>query len=389
MRRFLLLLLLTIGLMDAFARPLGFGDARWLPRNAAVGHVFQWYDQREDGLGVGAYERLGSEVRARRHQRVWEALQIVGASDPLIEWELHSVDARASMILGEYERALRKFGEAEAMAEQVLLVFGDRLADDLMLAFEARLILYGPEIAIAELPVAEAMMASNQGRIAEWQATLGFDVYVGESFVAERYPEWHSEAYWSSSIEYAVRWLYIHTLLKHGHPDQALALVPAERMFGSGQIRYTLAAAAAMADGAQAPQSDLEQMARFLAPLAQWQADNGWWSFVAPVLDRDPPAPPITMGIYARLGGCEAFDRLAAPALDWLASEELAEGTDWETLHAVCETASLHGLGSAEHVCSRRDAMWDQARSDFADIPGVYSQLPRLRPQRREALTCG
>ncbi|WP_412546858.1 hypothetical protein [Maricaulis sp. MIT060901] len=85
MRRFLVLLLLTIGLMDAFARPLGFGDARWLPRNAAVWHVLQWYGQREGGLGVGAYESPGAEERARRHRRIWEMLQIIGASDPLIE----------------------------------------------------------------------------------------------------------------------------------------------------------------------------------------------------------------------------------------------------------------------------------------------------------------
>ena len=388
MRRFLVLLLLTIGLIEALARPLGFGDARWLPRNAAVRHVIQWYDQREGGLGMWAYESIGTEVRARRHRRVWKALQIVGASDPLIEWELHSVDARASMVLGEYERALRKFGEAEALAEQVLLVFADRLADDLRLAFEARLILHGPGIAIAELPVAEAMMASNRGRIVEWQATLGFDVYEGEPYVGERYPEWHSEAYWSSGGDYAVRWLYIHTLLKHGYPDQALALVPAQRVFGSGQIRSTLAAAAAMADGAQVDQADLEQMGRFLAPYAQWQADNGWWSFAVSELDWGPPVPPVTMGLYARLGDCEAFERLAAPTLDWLHSEELAEVTDWETLHSVCETASFHGLASAERFCSQRDAMWDEARAAYEDVPGLPLDLPRLRPQRREFLTC-
>jgi len=388
MRRFLVLLLLIIGLMDAFARPLGFGDVRWLPRNAAVWHVLQWYGQREGGLGVGAYESLGAEERARRHRRIWEMLQIIGASDPLIEWNLHSMSARASMVLGEYERALQEFAAAEALADQILIVFEDRLADDLRLAFEARLILHGSEIAIAELSAAEAMMASNRGRIVEWQATLGFDAYEGEPYVAERFPEWHSEAYWSSGGDYAVRWLYVHTLLKHRYPDQALALVSAERIYGSGQIRSTLAAAAAMADGAQVAQSDLEQMGMFLAPLAQWQADNGWWSFTASELDWGPPVPPVTMGLYARLGDCEAFDRLAAPTLDWLNSEELADVTDWETLHSVCENASFHGIASAEHFCSRRDAMWDQARAGFVDSPGVHSPLPRLRPQRRESLTC-
>lgn len=241
MRRFLVLLLLVIGLMDALARPLGFEDARWLPRNAAVGHVIQWYDQREGGLGVGAYDSLGAEVRARRHREVWDVLLMVGAPDPLIEWNLHSMSARASMVLGEYERALQEFADAEALADQILIVFEDRLADDLRLAFEARLILHGPEIALAELPIAEAMMASNWGRIVEWQATLGLDVYEGEPDLAERYSEWRSDAYWSSRGDYNVRWFYIHTLLKNGYPDRALALVPAQRILNSGQNLPALA----------------------------------------------------------------------------------------------------------------------------------------------------
>mgnify|MGYP001263256908 CR=1 FL=1 len=63
------------------------------------------------------------------------------------------------------ERALRKFGEAEALAEQVLLVFDGRLADDLMLAFEARLILFGPQVAISHLASAEEILAGNSARL--------------------------------------------------------------------------------------------------------------------------------------------------------------------------------------------------------------------------------